>query len=122
RRVMARINRANSARHAGRIAFGRTTDVSKLFLMAKKETSLDRVLGRIESLDTINLTNLAQKLARERAYLETIFNTALEGILVVDQDGIIEYANESSRRMIGIPRDELGTIALWRLIPGLRSS
>lgn len=90
--------------------------------MAKKESSLDRILGRIESLDTINLTNLAQKLARERAYLETVFNTALEGILVVDEGGVVEYANDSGLRMIGMRSSEVGNAVLWRLIPGLKSS
>ena len=90
--------------------------------MAKKESSLDRVLGHIESLDATNLTNLAQKLARERAYLETVFNTALEGILVVDEDGEVQYANESGRRMIGLKEVDVGATLLWRLIPGLRDS
>lgn len=90
--------------------------------MLKKESSLDRVLGRIESLDTTNLTNLAQKLARERAYLETVFNTALEGILVVDEEGEIQYANESGRRMIALSENDVGSALLWRLIPGLRDS
>lgn len=90
--------------------------------MAKKESSLDRVLGRIESLDSINLANLAQKLARERAFLETIFNTALEGILVIDEDGAIEYANDASKRMIGLGESDVGAARLWRLIPGLRDS
>lgn len=88
----------------------------------KKESSLDRVLGRIESLDATNLANLAQKLARERAYLETVFNTALEGILVVDEDGQIQYANESGKRMIGLAGSDVGSALLWRLIPGLRAS
>lgn len=90
--------------------------------MAKKESSLDRVLGHIESLDATNLTNLAQKLARERAYLETVFNTALEGILVVDEDGEVQYANESGLRMIGLKDSDVGSALLWRLIPGLRDS
>lgn len=90
--------------------------------MAKKESSLDRVLGHIESLDATNLTNLAQKLARERAYLETVFNTALEGILVVDEDGAVQYANESGLRMIGLKESDVGSSLLWRLIPGLRDS
>ncbi len=90
--------------------------------MARKESSLDRVLGRIESLDVTNLANLAQKLARERAYLETIFNTTLEGILVVDEDGVVEYANESSCRMIGFNQADVGSAVLWRLIPSLRGS
>lgn len=90
--------------------------------MAKKETSLDRALGRIESLDAVNLSNLAQKLARERAFLETIFNTALEGILVIDEYGVVQYANESGKSMIGLSQGEVGSAVLWRLIPGLRTS
>lgn len=88
----------------------------------KKESSLDRVLGQIDSLDTINLTNLVKKLARERALLETIFNTALEGILVISDLGVIEYANVASHRMIGLKEKDIGEASLWRLIPELRGS
>ncbi len=80
----------------------------------KKESSLDRVLGRIDSLDTINLTNLVKKLARERELLETIFNTALEGILVISDLGVIEYANVASHRMIGLKDKDVGEASLWR--------
>ncbi|MBN12341.1 MAG: PAS domain-containing sensor histidine kinase [Opitutaceae bacterium] len=88
----------------------------------KKESSLDRVLGQIDSLDTINLTNLVKKLARERELLETIFNTALEGILVISDLGVIEYANVASHRMIGLKDKDIGEASLWRLIPELRGS
>ncbi len=90
--------------------------------MPKKESSLDRVLGRIDTLDTINLTNLAQRLARERALLETIFNTTLEGIMVIDGLGVVHYANTASRKMAGIKEKDIGAALLWRLIPGLRDS
>jgi len=79
-------------------------------------------LGQVDSLDTINLTNLVKKLARERALLETIFNTALEGILVINDLGVIEYANIASHRMIGLKDNEVGEASLWRLIPELRGS
>ena len=90
--------------------------------MVKKESSLDRVLGHMETLDSVNLTNLAQRLARERSMLETVFNTALEGILVLNEQGVIEYANESSQRLIGLREDDVGAVLLWRMIPGLRAS
>ncbi len=90
--------------------------------IGKKESSLDRVLGQIDSLDTINLTNLVKKLARERSLLETIFNTALEGILVISDLGVIEYANVASHRMIGLKDRDIGEASLWRLIPELRVS
>lgn len=90
--------------------------------MSKKESSLDRVLGRIDNLDTINLTNLAKKLARERGLLETVFNAALEGILVIDDDGVVEFANSSAQRLIGLKEHEVGEANLWRSIPGLKES
>jgi two-component system, sporulation sensor kinase E len=88
----------------------------------KKTSSLDRVLGRLDTLDSVNLANLVQRLARERALFEEIFNTLQEGILVVRDDGAIDYANASAHRLIGLGSDELAGQTLWRLVPGLRNS
>lgn len=88
----------------------------------KKHSSLDRVLGRLDSLDAINLTNLVQRLARERGLFEDIFNTLQEGVLVITLDGEIEYANAAAHRLIGLGDDELAGQTLWRLVPGLRPS
>lgn len=88
----------------------------------KKHSSLDRVLGRLDSLDSVNLTNLVQRLARERGLFEDIFNTLQEGVLVITLDGEIEYANLSAHRLIGLGEDSLVGETLWRLVPGLRSS
>jgi two-component system, sporulation sensor kinase E len=90
--------------------------------MAKKHSSLDRVLGRLDTLDSVNLANLVQRLARERGVFEEIFNTLQEGILVVRDDGAIEYANASAHRLIGMGGDDLAGQTLWRLVPGLRPS
>jgi two-component system, sporulation sensor kinase E len=89
---------------------------------AKKNSSLDRVLGRLDTLDSVNLANLVQRLARERAVFEEIFNILQEGILVVRDDGAIDYANSAAQRLIGLGPDELAGQTLWRLIPGLRNS
>ena len=90
--------------------------------MPKKQSTLDRVLGRLDNLDTVNLTNLVQRLARERGLLEAVFNTVREGILVVDEHGVIEYSNDAARRLIGLKETEIGATTLWRLVPGLRQS
>lgn len=87
---------------------------------AKKHTSLDRVLGRFDTLDPVNMANLVQRLARERRLLENIFNVLKEGVIVVDADGRIEYANPAAGRMIGLSDGELDDVVLWRLVPGLR--
>ncbi len=91
-------------------------------MAGKKHSSLDRVLGRIDTLDTINLTNLVQRLARERGLFENIFNTLQEGVLVISAGGVIEYANHAAHRIIGLREDELSGAVLWRLVPGLRPS
>lgn len=91
-------------------------------MSGKKHSSLDRVLGRLDSLDPVNLTNLVQRLAREHAVFEDIFNALQEGVLVIDTEGEIEYANTSAQRLIGLGADQLTGETLWRLVPGLRPS
>ncbi|MDP3072154.1 MAG: ATP-binding protein [Opitutaceae bacterium] len=91
-------------------------------MSGKKHTSLDRVLGRLDTLDAVNLANLVQRLARERGLFEEIFNTLQEGILVVRDDGAIDYANASAHRLLGVGEDGLAGQTLWRLVPGLRTS
>ncbi len=91
-------------------------------MAVKKNTSLDRVLGRLDTLDSVNLANLVQRLARERGVFEEIFNTLQEGVLVVGDDGGIDYANASAQRLIGLGEDDLAGQTLWRLVPGLRNS
>jgi PAS domain S-box-containing protein len=91
-------------------------------MLPKKHTSLDRVLGRLDTLDSVNLANLVQRLARERGLFEDIFNALQEGVLVITADGEIEYANASAQRLIGLGADELAGQTLWRLVPGLRPS
>lgn len=90
-------------------------------MAAKKNSSLDKVLGRLDQLDHANLQNLVQRLARERALLESVFNTLQEGVLVIDADGGIDYANDAAMSLIGLKENTVGA-SLWRLVPGLRAS
>lgn len=91
-------------------------------MAGKKHSSLDRVLGRLDALDSVNLANLVQRLARERGLFEDIFNILHEGVLVIGGDGRIEYANASAQKLIGLGEDDLAGQTLWRLVPGLRTS
>jgi two-component system, sporulation sensor kinase E len=91
-------------------------------MAGKKSTSLDRVLGRLDALDSVNLANLVQRLARERGIFEQVFNTLQEGVLVINGAGTIEYANTAAQRLIAVGTDELAGQTLWRLVPGLLPS
>ena len=45
---------------------------------------------------------MLQRLARERAFLETLFNTIEDGVLVVDATGRIIYLNQAVTRLLGL--------------------
>jgi two-component system, sporulation sensor kinase E len=71
-----------------------------------KSSFLDKVLGRIGRLDTEGLQTVVQRLARERSFLETLFNTIEDGVLVVDESGKVIYFNQAVTRLIGLQAGE----------------
>ncbi|NBB79723.1 MAG: PAS domain-containing protein [Verrucomicrobia bacterium] len=87
-----------------------------------KNTGLDKILGRIEDLDSVNLGILVQRLAKERNLQETVFNTIKDGILVIDSDGVVQYANEAALNLIGLKENDIGVTRLWKMVPDLARS
>ncbi len=77
------------------------------------------MLERLDTLDASTLASLAQRIGRERGLFERVFNVLQEGVLVVDTDGDISYANAAARRLVGL-RPDAAPPSLWRLVPGLR--
>lgn len=67
-----------------------------------KSSFLDKVLGRINRLDAEGLQTVVQRLARERSFLETLFNAIEDGVLVVDERGSVLYFNQAVTRLIGL--------------------
>src|SRR5438034_9505754 len=71
-------------------------------MAASKSSFLDKVLGRIGRLDKEGLQTVVQRLARERSFLETLFNTIEDGVLVADEHGRILYFNQAVTRLTGL--------------------
>jgi two-component system, sporulation sensor kinase E len=76
--------------------------------MARKSSFLDKVLGRIGRLDEQGLQTVVRRLARERSFLETLFNTIEDGVLVVDENGRVLYFNQAVTQLIGLQADVEG--------------
>ena len=87
-----------------------------------KNTGLEKILGRIEDLDSVNLGILVQRLARESKLQETVFNTIRDGILVIDSDGVVQYANAAGINLIGLKGNDIGVTRLWKMVPDLAKS
>src|SRR6266404_2987112 len=87
--------------------------------MAAKSSFLDKVLGRIERLDAGGLQEVIQRLASERSFLETLFNTIEDGVLVVDADGRILYFNEAVTQLIGMKASDAEGRPVTEYLPEL---
>ena len=67
-----------------------------------KNTFLDKLIGRIDRVDPQSLQSFVLKLSREKGFLETLFNTIQEGIIVAGRDGKISYLNAAAAEMLGL--------------------
>jgi PAS domain S-box-containing protein len=76
--------------------------------MDKTPTFLDRLIERLDRLDPSSVQSYVLKLAREKGFLETVFNTIQEGIVVIDRDVRIRYINTMARELLGIPEEAEG--------------
>ncbi|MEI8062509.1 MAG: ATP-binding protein [Verrucomicrobiota bacterium] len=67
-----------------------------------KNTFLDKLIGRIDRVDPQSLQSFVLKLSREKGFLETLFNTIQEGIIVAGREGKISYLNAAAAEMLGL--------------------
>src|SRR5580658_4201868 len=88
-------------------------------MAAPKSSFLDKVLGRIGRLDAEGLQTVVQRLARERHFLETLFNAIEDGVLVVDEHGRIMYFNQAVTRLLNWDPDHVEGRPIAELLPEL---
>lgn len=66
-----------------------------------KSPFLDKLIERIDRLDSQSIQAQFLRLARERGLLETIFQTIQEGVIVIDGEGRMTYANRAAEKLMG---------------------
>ncbi len=62
---------------------------------------LEKLIARLDRLDPESLQTHFLRLRQERGLLETVFQSIQEGVLVVDQNGLIRYANRAAEKLLG---------------------
>ena len=90
-----------------------------VFMAAVKSSFVDRVLGRIGRLDAEGLQTVVQRLARERRFLETVFNAIEDGVLVVDERGRVIYINQAVTRLLNWNLEQVEGRPIKELLPEL---
>ncbi|HPT17143.1 MAG TPA: ATP-binding protein [Kiritimatiellia bacterium] len=73
-----------------------------------KSAFWNKLIERLDKLDPGSVQSQFLRLAAERGLLETIFHALREGILVLDAEGRIVYANRGACRLLGM--DETAAI------------
>jgi len=71
-----------------------------------KSGFVDRLVERMDQLDSGSLQTYFLRLAREKGLLETIFQALQEGIIVLDSDARIGYANRAAEQLLGFRLSE----------------
>ncbi len=63
---------------------------------------LEKLIGRLGRIGPEDVQNYLLRLAQEKGFLETIFNTIQEGIIVTDSNGRITYLNDAACEIFGL--------------------
>ncbi len=84
-----------------------------------KSSFIEKVLGRIDALNPENLQSFVERLVRDRSFLETLFDTIEDGVLVADPDGRVTYLNASATRLTGFDEGAAMEQPVERLLPEL---
>ena len=84
-----------------------------------KSSFIEKVLGRIDALNSENLQSFVEQLARDRSFLETLFNTIEDGVLVADREGKVTYLNAAASQLTGFEEDAAMDQPVTRLLPEL---
>lgn len=67
-----------------------------------KSGFLDKLIARLDQVEPAEVQRLVMRLVREKGFLESVFESLQEGVLILDPDGQITYVNHSASRIFGI--------------------
>lgn len=85
---------------------------------------LEKLIGRLGRIGPEEVQNYLLRLAQEKGFLETIFNSIQEGIIVTDSRGRVTYVNDAACEIFGLdsegalgkPLDEQVRGVDWRAL------
>ena len=74
----------------------------------KNKAFAKRLLRRLDKLDNDSLQAYLSRIIEEQGFLESVFNTIHEAIIVIDGDFKIAFANSACKPMLGIGLEDIG--------------
>jgi len=67
---------------------------------------VEKLIGRLGKIGPEEVQNYFLRLAQEKGFLETVFNSIQEGIIVTDSSGRITYLNNAACQLFGLESND----------------
>ena len=67
---------------------------------------VEKLIGRLGKIGPEEVQNYFLRLAQEKGFLETVFNSIQEGIIVTDSSGRITYLNDAACQLFGLESND----------------
>ena len=64
-----------------------------------------KFVSKLDSLDSGSINSYVHLLSREHGFMESVFNSIREGIIIIDDGYRLVYHNAVAKEMFGIPDD-----------------
>ncbi|MBI2437428.1 MAG: PAS domain-containing protein [Lentisphaerae bacterium] len=77
---------------------------------------LDKLIERLGKLDSASLQEQFLRLIQERGLLESVFNALHEGIIILDGQGYINYANNAAATLLGFDLQKAARQSIARIL------
>lgn len=78
----------------------------------------NKFVSKLDSMDPASINSYIHLLSREHGFLESVFNSIKEGIVVIDSSFRLIYHNAVAKEMFGIP-DRFEHIKISHLVKGI---
>jgi len=76
----------------------------------------DKLVDRLDHLDSGSLQTYFLRLAKEKGLMETIFQALEEGLIVLDSEAQISYANRAAEQMLGFKLESAQGVPIQRYL------
>lgn len=84
-----------------------------------KSAVLEKILTRLDSIEPGEVQDLLARLVREKGFLQKVFEALHEGVLLLGQDGTVNFINQAACGFFGTTTDQAQGEQLGKVVRGL---
>ncbi len=84
-----------------------------------KSAVLNKLLSRLDQIEPGEVQNLLSRLVREKGFLKKVFESLREGVLLLDEEGVISFINGAGCRIFGSSPEQAQGKRLDKVVRGL---